>query len=560
MKRYFIFILTVFFYFSLEAQTSQKPVISDSGMVVSAHPIASEIGVRILRKGGNAFDAAVAVEFALAVCFPIAGNIGGGGFMVYRKSNGEAGCLDYREKAPEKARKDMYLDAAGNPVEGLSTDGHLAAGVPGTVDGMVRLHKKLGSLPFRDLIQPAIDLAKKGVVLTEKEAQGLNHHKNDFLKNNKHIPYLVRDKLWKAGDILKHEELARTLERIRDKGRAGFYEGPVANMIVQEMKAGKGIITKNDLKNYKAIWRIPVMGIYKGYKLISMPPPSSGGICLLQLFKMVEPFDIQKLGRATPATIHLMTEAERRAYADRAVYMGDPDFFKVPVKQLLDSVYLCQRMGNFSETGATPSAQVSAGSFKDDESMETTHYSIVDSKRNAVSATTTLNGAYGSKTVVQGAGFLLNNEMDDFSMKPGVPNMYGLVGGEANAIAPGKRMLSSMTPTILEKDGKLFMSVGTPGGSTIITSVFQTILNVIEHGMNMQEAIATPRFHHQWLPDVIQMEKEALSEETVRALETMGHKIKIRDRYGRVEGILVSPNGKLEGGADPRGDDTAVGY
>ncbi|NEW78083.1 MAG: gamma-glutamyltransferase [Gelidibacter sp.] len=535
-------------------------LIADSTMVVSAREEASKIGVAILKKGGNAFDAMIATELALAVAYPFAGNIGGGGFMVYRTNDGKTGALDYREKAPLAASKNMYLDENGNIIESKSTLGAMAVGVPGTVDGLFKVHEKFGSLPFSVLIQPAIDLANKGVVVTEKQAERLALYKHYFSEVN--ATKIILDNNWQKGDTIKYVKLAKTLERIRDLGRDGFYKGETAEMLVNYVQKLGGIITKKDLEIYEAKWRNPIEFTYKDLKIIAMSPPSSGGICNAQIFKAIEPFDIVSYGHNSLKYIQLLTEAERRAYADRSYYLGDPDFVKIPIDTLISSKYVKKRMANFSWDKATPSSTLKHGEITGYESDETTHYSIVDKYGNSISATTTLNGAYGSKVFVSEGGFFLNNEMDDFSSKPGTPNMFELIGAEANSIEPGKRMLSSMTPTIVEKNNRFYMSVGSPGGSTIITSVLQTILNVYEFNLSMQEAVDAPRFHHQWLPDVVNFEPKGFDSLLLNQLQQKGYQIKQENSVilGKVDAILRLPNGKLEGGADYRGDDKAVGF
>lgn len=531
-----------------------------NGAVVTAHPLASEVGVEILKKGGNAVDAAIAVKFALAVVYPNAGNLGGGGFMVYRAKDGQISSLDFREKAPSKAFKDMYLDQNGNPITDLSLYGQLAAGVPGSVAGMDEAFKKYGSLPWKDLLQPAIDLASKGFAITKQQAGEFNRYQERFKKFNPNGAAIIRDAEWKEGDNFVQLELAETLKRIAEQGRDGFYKGKTAEFIVAEMKRGNGIISLKDLEDYQAAWRDPIVGMYKNYKIISMPPPSSGGVALMALLQSVQNYPLKKWGFQSDSTVRAMVEAERRVYADRATHLGDPDFYRVPVANLTDAKFNQERMSKVSLEKATPSDDVKASKFPGYESEQTTHYSIVDKDGNAVSLTTTINGSYGSLVWVDGAGFLLNNEMDDFSVKPGSPNMYGLLGGKANSVEPGKRMLSAMTPTIVEEDGKLKMVVGTPGGSTIITSVFQTILNVLEFDMTAQESVSAARFHHQWKPDVIDVEEGAIDEKTRQSLTEDGYKINKRGPIGRVENIVILKNGKLQTGADHRGDDKAVGY
>lgn len=535
----------------------EKNITVPHGAVVSAHPLASQVGAMILQQGGNAVDAAIATQLALAVVYPGAGNLGGGGFMVAHLTNGKQIALDYRETAPAKASRDMYLDSAGNAITQLSLDGHLAAGVPGTVAGLFAA-MKYARLPFSKLIDPAIRLAGQGFVISASEAVNLNASKADFQRLNTAPTAFVKDQPWKAGDTLIQKDLAHTLMLIRKNGAAGFYEGETATNIVAEMQRGHGIMTLADLKNYKARERQALSFNYKGYTILTMPLPSSGGVCLQQMMGMIENYPVAKWGFHSPQAVQLMIEVERRAYADRAQYLGDPDFVKVPVARLTNKKYLASRMQDFIPMKAGNSTTTQAGVFP--ESEETTHLSIIDAEGNAVAVTTTLNGHYGSRTVVGKAGFLLNNEMDDFSVKPGVPNMYGLVGTEANAIAPGKRMLSSMTPTIVLQQKQALYALGTPGGSTIITSVFQTLMNTLEFGLSPADAVNMPKFHHQWLPDEVKVEND-FPDSTITALQNMGYKVVKRSPIGRSEIIKRNPGTRrLDAAGDKRGDDSAAGY
>jgi gamma-glutamyltranspeptidase / glutathione hydrolase len=536
---------------------ADKRILCRNGAVVSAHPLASRVGVDILKRGGNAFDAAIATQLALAVVYPAAGNIGGGGFLTGRLASGQFISIDFREKAPAAADRNMYLDAQQNVVPGKSENGHLSAGIPGSVAGIFAYYP-YAKLPFKILIQPAIDLAENGFAITAAEAADLNDNQEDFRKYNSVMPVFVKSSGWKTGDTLIQRDLAKTLERIRDHGASGFYEGETARLIEKEMKYGKGLISAEDLKNYKAIAREPVVFTYKkDYTIITMPLPASGGILLPQMMRMVEDRDLGSYGFETVKSVHLMAEVERLAYADRAKYLGDPDYFKVPVKTLTSYPYIHERMKFFNPDSAGKSQDIPAGQIA--EPSETTHFDTYDQYGNCVSITTTLNGGYGSRTVVAGAGFLLNNEMDDFSIKPGTPNMYGAVGGEANAIAPGKRMLSSMTPTIVLWKAKPFLILGTPGGTTITTSVFQTLIDIIEFDMSTPDAVDKPKFHHQWSPDILLVEK-GFPEPVISALQKMGYTVRETASIGRTDVIKISSSGEVEAVADRRGDDDAAGY
>ena len=565
MKQIHIVFTTFIFSFQLLTAANSNPVFGENGMIVSTSKQASEAGIQILKKGGNAVDAAVAVGFALAVTSSSNGNIGGGGFMVAAMANGETFTLDHREKAPATAHRDLFLNDSGNVIPGMSLFSRAGSGVPGTVDGLIRALEDHGSgkISLRQALAPAIRLAEKGFKISHYEARRFNGYKSFFERNDAASKIFIRqnETPWSTGDKFVQKDLTKTLKRIAKFGRDGFYSGPVADLIVAEMKRGNGLISHDDLENYSSVYRDPVKGIYKGHEIISMGPPSSGGALLINMMNMLENYAVDSLSWNSSDYIHLVTEVERRAYADRAEHMGDPDFWDVPLDMLTSKEYAQSRINDISLEKATPSSAVSASGAPGYESRETTHYSVVDQWGNAVSVTTTINLSYGSGRLVKGAGFFLNNEMDDFSSKPGVPNAFGLVGNEANSIQAGKRPLSSMTPTIVLKGGKPFMVIGSPGGSTIITTTMQAILNVVDYGMDIKEAVSSPRFHSQWVPDVIMTEPRGLSKDVIQNLESKGHTL-VPYKWGYIgeaNGILISEDG-FYGGGDSRGETSAIGY
>ena len=529
----------------------------NNAVVSSANELASEVGIKILKSGGNAIDAAVGTAFALAVVYPQAGNIGGGGFIVLRSENGFETSIDFRETAPSLSTKNMYLDKDGNVISELSTVGHLASGIPGSVAGLLYALEKYGTKSREEILSYAIELAEKGFRINYELANSINNHRKEFNLFNGSSKIFGRK--FRSDDLLIQTDLANTLKEISANGRDGFYKGNVADKIVAEMKKGYGIISLNDLENYKPVERKVIKGTYRGYDIITMGSPSSGGTCLIYLLNILENFDLKSMGRAGIHFVNVLAEAMKRVYSDRSEYMGDKDFYNMPVDKLISKSYAKERFSNFILGEMIPSSEIKPGNLNK-ESPQTTHLSVADSKGNMVSLTTTLNDVFGSKVVVEGAGFILNNEMDDFSVKPGVPNIYGLVGNEANAIAPGKRMLSSMTPTLILKENKPFLVIGSPGGGKIITAVLQSIINIIDFGMSVEDAVNAPRFHHQWLPDILQLENSYVSNIQIRELKEIGYSTKIIPDFARVEAILYNPDGTLTGHSDRRGSGKAVGF
>ena len=534
-------------------QAQIHPQSSDGGMVVSDSMLASEVGAGILKMGGNAVDAAVATGFALAVVFPTAGNIGGGGFMIVRMADGETVAIDYREMAPGAAHREMYLDENGEVIPGRSTVGRWAAGVPGTVAGFWEAHRRYGKLPWREVVAPAVRLASEGYVVSERRAASLRARARAFEPFKDSYRILNRNgNFYEEGELLKQPDLAATFERIRDGGRDGFYKGETARLFVEDARRNGGLFTQADFDNYVAKGRTPLKGTYKGHEIITMPPPSSGGAAVIQMLNMLEPYNARAMEVGSARYVHRLVETMKLAFADRAEHMGDPDYADVPVGEIISKEYARALNRSIDPVRATPSVEISAGVFPPKEGENTTHFSVVDADGNAVANTYTLNTSYGSLVIAEGTGVLLNNEMDDFTSKPGVPNSFGLIQGEANSIAPGKRPLSSMTPTIVLKDGALLMVTGSPGGPTIINTVMHSILNVIEHGMTVQEAVAYPRFHHQWMPDSVRWEPRGLSADTRSLLESMGHTLVNRGRMGSCHAILIGADGKRLAGIDPR--------
>ncbi|QJT83040.1 gamma-glutamyltransferase [Kosakonia sp. MUSA4] len=538
------------------------PVVAKQGMVASVDEAATRVGVDILKQGGNAVDAAVAVGYALAVTHPQAGNLGGGGFMLIRTKEGNVTAIDFREMAPAAATRDMFLDDQGNPDSKKSLTSHLASGTPGTVAGFSMALEKYGTLPLKKVVQPAIKLAKQGFVVNDALANDLKTYGSEVLPNHENSKAIF----WKDGEPLKkgdklvQSNLARSLEMIAEKGPDAFYKGAIAEQIAQQMSKNGGLITKEDLANYKAVERTPISGDYRGYQVYSMPPPSSGGIHVVEILNILENFDLAKYGFGSANAMQVMTEAEKYAYADRSEYLGDPDFVKVPWQALTNKAYAKSIAAQIDLNKARPSSQIRPGKLEPYESNQTTHYSVVDKEGTAVAVTYTLNTVFGTGIVAGNTGILMNNEMDDFSAKPGVPNVYGLVGGDANAVGPGKRPLSSMSPTIVLKDGKTWLVTGSPGGSRIITTVLQMVVNSIDFGMNVAEATNAPRFHHQWLPDELRVEK-GFSPDTLKLLEQKGQKVAVKEAMGSTQSIMVAPDGTLYGASDPRSmDDLTAGY
>ena len=557
-KNILLIIITIGF----ALQTCGLPSNNTNGAVSSTSKIASDVGIDVLKKGGNAFDAIVATGFALAVTSPANGNIGGGGFLVAHTASGESVSLDFREKAPKLAYETMFLNENGDYDRSLALESHKSSGVPGTVNGLLKILNDYGSgnLSLQDILAPAIDYAENGFVLNKTTARSFNYYRKQFDDDDGTKEIFVKEQEWKPGDIIIQKDLAETLKRIATSGNKGFYEGETASLIIEEMGGNGGLITKQDLLDYDSVYREPVIGTYKDYKIISMGPPSSGGVLIVQMLNMLENFDIESMRRNSTEFVHLLTEIQRLAYADRATHLGDPDFWENPIAMLTSKEYAKERLELISIENATPSIEIAHGTWNNKESMETTHYSVMDKAGNVAGITTTINLSYGNKKIVDGAGFFLNNEMDDFSSKPGVPNVFGLIGNEANAIEPNKRPLSSMTPTIVLKDNKPFLVVGSPGGSTIITTAMQTILNVVDHDMDIKEAVCAARFHSQWLPDVIQIEPYGLAKDVILNLQLRGHEVVPRGGYiGESNGIMITEDG-IYGGGDCRGETSAIGY